>query len=988
MGKGLITTEKYSVAKEFADVYGGRRVSKGSKGEAYFECDDYLIINCVGHMFRQIMPEEYTKDWKEMKPRLLAPDEFRKDFNPHVKNQTNLMLELIKRKDVEYIINAGDAGREGEGIQREVYDYAFSELGYEKPIKRFWTSEVLSTDVIRAEMNNLKDNNDFHNLYDACLARERSDWIIGMSGTGTMTSLFGGFKQKPLSIGRVQTSILALIVRRENEILNFKEKEYFNITASLDDFKAKCIAPESEEGDKYAFWDKAEATNVLNKCTPNQYLVEDVQTEAKKEYPKSLFSMPDIQIHMGRKFSWTPTKSLEVAQSLYEKKWQTYPRTDSRKIGEAKKNDEFVKSRANPAAEFLELGDEMVSKMTSVMVTGKRIFDNNGLTDHHAIIPAEKKDRSCSFDKLNNDEQIMFKEVAKRFILCFHPPVEKELTTATLTNSDETFLATGTVYKDISFKKYDGSKVSSKELTVRKGALLDLETTIDSIFTKAPSRFSEGDVVEAMSKAWLYVSKDTPKDIFDILKETKGIGTGATRDGYVPILIKRDYVVKDKKIVRPTDRGMSLIALINDEPICDFANTALMEHELKLIEDGNSSLGLNGYIDKTKTDTQTFIDFAVNAKANNKNISESAGGGKVFGKCQCSGDIEDRGPVLVCSNCNAAVFKEMASVKLNKTDIKKIFDGEKVYINGFKSKSGKSFGANVVLMEKEKDDGTTQKVGNFDFTEEVMDDLGTCACGGAIKQDRIKHKCENCHSIVYKVMAQAKISDDNALKLFHNETIFLDNFKSKSNKKFGAKVRIQEKETYDKDKNLIMEKIANFDFTPDESEISCSQCHNKFSDSGVVLKCETCNYTIFKEICKKRLTDSELERILGGERVIVTGLKSKANKFFDAPLLFRNNKIEFDFQENESMGGTDTDFVCDCGGEVSDIKIGFKCKKCEAIVFKKTIGKKLSDKNVSDLFAGKQIHVKGFKSKAGNSFDADLVMDFDKKKTELIFEER
>ncbi|MCL4432842.1 MAG: DNA topoisomerase, partial [Epsilonproteobacteria bacterium] len=333
MGKKLITVEKPSVARDFATALGAKMVKEG--GATYFESDQYIIVNCFGHMLESLSPEEYNESWKEWSIGVLAPPQFKKKIPSDKKAQTSLIIKLIKDPRIDSIVNAGDAGREGEIIQRELYEYA----GTSKPIYRFWTSDELTSTVIKATLNKLIPSKQFDGLGYAGDARERSDWIIGLSGTRSMTKAFAAPKEV-LSVGRVQTAILGLIVRRELAILNFKPRNFWNVVASdkVGSVSAKAVAPESADGDRFAFWKEEDAKNVMNDVKGKPYTVDAFDSKEVKENPPRPFSMPTLQQECSKLFGYSAEKTVDVAQLLYEKKYTTYPRTDSDYLGDEQKH--------------------------------------------------------------------------------------------------------------------------------------------------------------------------------------------------------------------------------------------------------------------------------------------------------------------------------------------------------------------------------------------------------------------------------------------------------------------------------------------------------------------------------------------------------------------------------------------------------------------------------------------------------------------------
>ena len=785
----LITTEKPSVAKEFAEALGA--APQEEAGARYFMNDEYVIISCFGHMLRQKNPDEYSEEWKTWEPVLRVPESWEKVIADGKVQQTKQIIKFIKDPGIEEIINAGDAGREGEGIQREIYDLAFEALGRTKPIKRFWTSNVLSKKEILHQLENLKDGSEFDDLYEACLAREQADWIVGLNATRAFTSIFGG-NGNVLSIGRVQTPVLALIAKREREIADFREKEYYNVLAGSEAVTAKCVAQKEadEEGNKFAFWDKAKAQEVIDACSGKPYNVVKIESKEAIENPPKLFSMPTLQQHCNKVFGWSPDKTLDIAQKLYEKRFQTYPRTDSEYMGTPQQTDEFIQGIVTGIDRALESGFDapvfapIVTRMQTPAEVGKRVFNDAKLTDHHAIIPSDMSDTKGRFEDLEEDEKQMLLLVASRFLLAFNPPAVALKSTAELENSGYTFEASAKSYKSLGWMdaletaKHQKIKIpEGSELNLTEGSSLELTEELKSLKTTPPKPFTEGEVIAAMTNAHRYADPQTPKDILDALKNAKGIGTGATRDQFVPTLEKRGYLTIEKSVIKTTQKGRDLVAILDGQEITDFAFTALIEDELARIESGEASR--ESFLREQTDYTSRLIEYAKSQG------DRTVAGGKEIIPCQCGGSVKDSLKAWECEACGTLIWKETAGKTLSHAQAKRLFAGDRFEIDGFKKSEGAgTFKAPVMVK-----DG--KLVFDFEKMKEPEATDMTCQCGGIVNDKGKLWECPKCESTVWKTTLGKQITKKEAHKLFEGIPVYSENWYSETKrKKYPASVKL------------------------------------------------------------------------------------------------------------------------------------------------------------------------------------------------------
>lgn len=705
MGKKLITVEKPSVARDFATALGAKMVKEGAA--TYYESDQYIIVNCYGHMLESLSPEEYNEEWKEWSIGVLSPSVFKKKIPVDKKAQTGMIIKLIKDSRVDGIINAGDAGREGEIIQRELYEYA----GTTKPIYRFWTSDELTSTVIKATLNKLLPSKEFDGLGYAGDARERSDWIIGLSGTRSMTKAFGASKEV-LSVGRVQTAILGLIVRRELAIKNFKPRNFWNVIASAKDgsVSAKAVAPESADGDRFAFWKEDDAKKVISDVKGKPYTVESFENKEVKENAPRPFSMPTLQQECSKLFGFSAEKTVEVAQSLYEKKFTTYPRTDSDYLGDEQKNSINGRVKAITSKSLIDNKKIhlMASKMQDPSLTGSRIFNQKKLTDHHAIIPTDLAESRGTFTSLSEDEKQVYTLICERFIQAFLPPAIANESEAVLTNSGHTFIARAKIYKSLGWLEFTDKGKDGKSLDLKIGVKLELDEKLDSKVTTPPERFDEAEIIKATMNAHLYVEENTPKDVVEALKKAKGIGTSATRQIYIPLLTKRGYIVTVKKKIMPMQKGINTIALLDGQAIASFSMTAIWENRLAELEESGSKSAFERFMADSVVYAQELIDFITSKKGGGVSIATSESDVTPIGQCpSCGKDVRESRIGYSCTGykdgCKVTIvfdaLKNLGHPKISKTEAKSLLKDRKVNVK-LKSKTGNDYTKDVTFVEE------------------------------------------------------------------------------------------------------------------------------------------------------------------------------------------------------------------------------------------------------------------------------------------------
>lgn len=545
----LIISEKPSVAISISKVLGATK-----KKDGYYEGNGYIVSWCIGHLIQMANPERYDEKYAKwnIKDLPIIPKEYKYETAKSTKKQFNILKKLMNDKDVEFVINACDAGREGESIFRLVYLQA----NCKKKIKRLWISSMEDS-AIREGFDNLKDGKDYDNIFESAQARAIADWLIGMN----ISRLYSLLYKQNYSVGRVQTPTLAMIVKRDDEINNFKKEKYYTVELSMNDFTLftdRIDNLEIAEQLKNLIGEKIEITNVI--------------TKEKITKPDLPFDLTTLQRECNKYFGYSAKQTLDYAQSLYEKKLITYPRTDSRCLTE-----DMITSTIN---NILGQNDFDTQRI-------KVIFNSSKVTDHHAIIP--------TVSSMSEDLSSILESEAKVYRLIFNKlhasvgyPLIENTTKIVATFDGFEFTSSGKVIVDEGFTKYLREyKSKKKEETVlpdvNVGDILEIkEKEIKEKYTQPPKHFTENTLLKAMEIA----GNDTLEKGVEV--ERKGLGTPATRAGIIENLIFKGFIERDKKNLIATHKGISLITIVADT-FKSAETTAKWEMELSDISQGKSS---------------------------------------------------------------------------------------------------------------------------------------------------------------------------------------------------------------------------------------------------------------------------------------------------------------------------------------------------------------------------------------------------------------
>src|SRR5438309_1604169 len=769
MGKSLIIAEKPSVASDIAKALGGFK-----KQDDYFESDQYVLSSAVGHLLELVVPEQFeVKRGKWTFAHLpVIPPHF--DLRPIERNESRLKLlvKLLKRPDVDALINACDAGREGELIFRYIVQYSKTK----KPIRRLWLQSMTPA-AIREGFERLRDDASMRPLADAAVCRSESDWLVGINGTRAMTafnSKTGGFHLT--TVGRVQTPTLAILVEREERIKNFVSKDYWEIHGA---FGAKAgeypgrwfdenFAKKEGETDLKAerVWELKRAEAIRDKCLGKPGVVTE-ESKPTTQAPPLLYDLTSLQREANGRFGFSASRTLQIAQRLYEHhKVVTYPRTDARALQEDYVETVKQTLKALGPTPYGAWADKILKE--DWVKPNKRIFNNAKVSDHFAIIPT-----SLPPKHLHEDEAKLYDMVAKRCLAIFFPAAKFMVTTRMSRVEGEPFKSEGKVMVKAGWLEVYGREAQTDDTPslvpvqpnegVRTSAIEVIANQ-----TKPPARFTEATLLSAMEGAGKLVEDE---ELREAMSE-KGLGTPATRASVIEGLLYEKYLLRAGRELVPTAKAFSLMALLRGLSIPELISPELTgdwEFKLKQMERGR--LRREEFMKEIAAMTRDIVK-----KAKEHEHDTIPGDfGELKAPCpKCGGIIKETYKKFQCSNekCDFALWKIAASRQFEIPEIEELITKRKVGpLQGFRSKMGRPFAAIIKLTDELKpefDFGQEEKNAAGEATEvdfTGQEPLGKCPkCGGRVFEGGMSYVCE-------KSTGAAKTCDFRSGKIILQQTV-------------------------------------------------------------------------------------------------------------------------------------------------------------------------------------------------------------------------
>ena len=811
MTKKLIIAEKPSVAADIARALGGF-----TKHDDYFESEDQVICSAVGHLLELACPEEYeVKRGKWSFAHLpVIPPHF--DLAPIAKSESRLKLltRLIKRKDVGSLVNACDAGREGELIFNYIVQHAKSG----KPVERLWL-QSMTPQAIRDGFNALRPGTEMRGLADAAVCRSEADWLVGINGTRAMTafnSKTGGFHLT--TVGRVQTPTLALIVEREDKIRKFNPRAYWEVAATFacaggeytgkwfDENFSKGKSEEEEHLRADRLWDEARAQALAAKCAGQLGQVSE-ESKPSTQLSPLLYDLTSLQREANSRFGFSAKATLGLAQALYEKhKVLTYPRTDARALpedylgtvkdtlrmltgeGAGKGHDETILSRYSPFAHQI-LARQWV-------VPNKRIFNNAKISDHFAIIPTLQAPKH-----LSEPEQKLYDMVVKRFLAVFYPAAEHLVTTRITRVEGEPFKTEGKVLVNPGWLAVYGREGQDGDegnlVPVKSGERVRTDDVqLAASATRPPPRYSEATLLSAMEGAGKMVDDEELKAAM----AGRGLGTPATRAQIIENLLGEQYLHREGRDLMPTAKAFSLMTLLNGLGIASLTSPELTgEWEWKLARMERGEMSRAAFMTEISAMTQNIVE---RAKSYDSDTIPGDFGELVSPCPKCGGLIKETYKKFQCQSCDFSLWKIVAGRQFEPEEIETLLTERKIGpLTGFRNKMGRPFTALIKLNDNNQPEFDFGQGSNSEGADEPVDfsgqeSLGACPkCQARVFEHGMSYVCEksvgperSCDFRSGKVILQQSVSHEQMSKLLvDGRTDLLKDFvSSRTNRKFSA----------------------------------------------------------------------------------------------------------------------------------------------------------------------------------------------------------
>jgi DNA topoisomerase-3 len=798
MGKALIIAEKPSVAADIARVLGGF-----TKHEDYFESDQFVLSSAVGHLLELTVPEEFeVKRGKWSFANLpMIPPHFA--LRPIEKSEARLktLVRLLKRKDVDSLINACDAGREGELIFRYIIQHAKSD----KKIQRLWL-QSMTPNSIREGFKELRADETMRPLADAAVCRSESDWLVGINGTRAMTafnSKSGGFQLT--TVGRVQTPTLAIVVEREEKIKRFISRDYWEVHATFGAqagsytgrwFDEKFAREKNGDAEQKPerIWEVSSAQALHDKCLGKKGIVTE-ESKPSSQLSPLLFDLTSLQREANNRFHFSAKRTLQLAQTLYERhKALTYPRTDSRALPEDYLDTVRQTLAVLSDTQYSQFAGEILKN--SWVQPNKRIFNNAKISDHFAIIPT-----SIPPKNLEGEEAALYDFVTRRFLSVFYPAAEFQLTTRITRVENEPFKSEGKVMVRPGWLTVYGKEAESENTPslapVKPGETVDTtHIEVAACQTKPPARYTEATLLSAMEGAGKLVDDEELREAMS----AKGLGTPATRAATIEGLLSEEYMLRQGRELIPTPKAFSLMTLLRGlgiPELCSPELTGNWEFQLRQMERGE--LQRPEFMSRIAEMTRNIVNKAKGYE--NETIPGDFAPLKT--PCpKCQGVIQENYKKFQCKSCDFALWKSVAGRQFELAEIEELLANKKIGpLQGFRSKMGRPFAAIMKLSPEFKlefdfgqpgtgADGNPEPV---DFSGQ--EPVGKCPkCGARVFEHGLSYICEKsvetpkaCDFRSGKIILQQQIDRAQMSKLLGTgKTDLLNRFISRKNRPFSA----------------------------------------------------------------------------------------------------------------------------------------------------------------------------------------------------------
>tara|TARA_A100001037_G_scaffold300069_2_gene326889 strand:+ start:34 stop:2847 length:2814 start_codon:yes stop_codon:yes gene_type:complete len=933
MGKSLVIAEKPSVASDIARAVGGF-----TRKDDYFENDDFVISSAVGHLLEiTVPPENEVKRGKWTFAQLPhIPPHF--DLKPISKTESRLKLlkRLIKRKDVDCLINACDAGREGELIFRYIVQHAKSK----KPVKRLWL-QSMTKGAIQGGFDRLRDDDALIPLANAAICRSESDWLVGINGTRAMTafnSKSGGFQLT--TVGRVQTPTLTILVEREEKIKKFVERTYWEVRAVFqakagtyegrwfDEAFDKSVREKDPDQRPERLWEQAKAEAILDECQGKTGIASE-ETKPSRQQSPLLYDLTSLQREANSRFSLPAARTLQIAQALYERhKLITYPRTDARALPEDYLGTVSETLQAFDSSQYGTFSSEILKN--EWVRPNKRIFNNAKISDHFAIIPTSLGPKK----KLNEDESKLYDMITRRFLAIFYPAAEFLLTTRTTRVGAHPFKTEGKVLAAPGWlavygkQNQDGDKPNITPIEPGE-SVQTLEIEAKESVTKPPPRYTEATLLSAMEGAGKLVDDEELRAAMS----AKGLGTPATRAAIIDGLIKEKYVLRNLRELQPTAKAFSLITLLRglDIPeLCSPELTGNWEYQLNQIEQGK--MHRDEFMTKIRSMTESMVEKAKSYE------SDTVPGDFDTLKTPCpkcqTGTVKETYKTYQCDACDFSLWKIVSGRQFEVPEMERLLSERSIGpLQGFRSKQGWPFAAMIHLTDEFKAEFDFGKKDEEEEAEEIdftgKEALGSCPkCKAQVYDSGMNYVCEKsvganktCDFRTGKIILQREIESSQVKKLLTGgKTDLIDRFVSKKTGRafkaflvlgkdgkvgFEFEPRAAKKKS---SKKASKEPLPKIDLSGKEPIGKCPRCEGGVFETESDYICEhtqkdekPCKFKSGKIILQQPVERTQMEKLLNtGRTDLLDKFVSRRGFPFTATLILEESgKVGFEFAPRE-----------------------------------------------------------------------------------------
>lgn len=1015
MSKIVLVAEKPSVAMAIAQALGVR----GERKDGYIEDDRYIVTWCVGHLVAMSYPEVYDEKYKvwetETLPFIPEKEKYLYEIIDSVKKQFKIVKSVYNRNDISKIVIYPDPAQEGFYLQELVLREAGTST---KQIYCAWVDSQTEEEIIKA-YNECKPWNTekFQQIIQSGYMRAKEDYLFGINFSRVLTLKYSENISSKLNhkitiaVGRVMSCVLGMVVQREREIANFEVTPFYKINAFFEGVNAEWKAIENtryfqspEVYNDVGFLQKEKASKFISNLDTN-ITVNEVEMKTEKKFAPLLFNLAELQSECSKRFKISPSKTLEIAQELYEKKLTTYPRTDARVLttAMAKVIEEHIEGIKNNSPICSNFAETILNENIYKKLAFTKYVDDSKVSDHYAIIPTGKGYEQ--YNNLTEQEKLVYELILRRFLSIFMPPAEYKKVQLSATCNGEFFhTAIKQLSKEGYMEVYQYNKENEDKKTdvldkicgIKSGMTYPCEFSIIEGKTTPPKRYNSGSIILAMENAGQLIEDE---ELRESTNASGGIGTSATRAEILRKLIKNEYLhLNDKtQIISPEYKGELIYDVINNT-IPGLLNPKLgasWTKGLKQIESGE--INDTEYYDKLLKYISSEVS---NVKETDKNPEIYADFRKTDNRYRDyieKMSIRERCPIckkklkvtsfgVCCENygkeegkCRFAISKNISGKTLTDSQLQQLLKNKRLDImKGFKTKDGKEFSAPLYILSD----------GKLSFKPEEgmeIDDLRCPCCDCSIEEESYKWSCKNeyCSFEVPRTYGNKTLNRTHLKKLLtEGKTDLIKGFKGKSEKEFSAFLKL------DSDYKVVYQFR---DGEVDSSEYKCPICKKPIIYTPFGLACANfgkeagnCKFALSNTISHKSLSDQTLLKLIkDGETSEISGFKNKdKTKEFSASLFLKDDgSVGFRFRD-----GYIEDCKCPkCKKNMVYTSFGVACEnygkevgKCSFALSNTICKKKISDATLVQLVkTGKTKELSGFKSKTGNSFSASLYLKED-----------